>query len=612
MDQPLALGLPPDPLPAAHITYIARDVVMTYTFKLSRRLAHCRALALAALLLLAVACDQADSFGPDDNTASAIPFRDPPVFAAATFAGGIPMGMYAQPTSTFGDRFNGGFRNIFPQYLLRELADIKARGGKAVLTFAGHPRFYTDVDGYFSLSMWKSRVDLFRSVNFSPYVADGTIVAHYLIDEPNDGANFNGRPVPPATLEQMAQYSKQIWPELLTVVRVDAGYLGFDHRYLDAAWAQYVYRKGNPADYIKRNVEDAQARRLGLVTGLNVLKGGINGAKMTASQVQEWGSTLLASTYPCAFLSWHYDESYVGSPGMGAAMDVLRQKAQNRAAKSCDYAGSEPTQPPPPPPTSPSPVAGALPFGVAALPLDQYSSSWTGTAAETEPATLVQRLDRAGSSGMAVVATLAPAARTRNADGTFSLARWKAEIDRYRSLPLAAHITGRTLYLHNLVDQPKCAECWGGRAIAWEMVEEMARYSKAIWPALPTTVRVPPSALAKAGFRWNALDAGWAQYSTPRGNVRTWLAAEAAQARAEGLGLVAGLNLLDAAGRGSAPMTADQIREFGTVLAQDPSACALVGWSYDAGYLGQTGIRDALRDVAAIAKGRQAGSCVVS
>ena len=360
---------------------------MTYTFKLSRRLARCRAVAIAALLALAAACDKSDTFGPDDTSPSYEPYTDAPVFAGSSFAGGIPMGMYGLPTSWFGERYNGGFRNIFPQYLLRELADLKARGGKVVLTFGGHPRFYTDAQGYFSLSMWKSRVDLFRSVDFSSYVADGTVMAHYLIDEPNDAANWNGRPVPPATLEEMARYSKQIWPELLTVVRVDATYLSYDHSYLDAAWAQYVYRKGTAAEYIKRNVEAAQERRLGLITGLNVLKGGIDGARMTPNQVQEWGSTLLTSSYPCAFLSWDYDEAYLRAPGSAPRWMCCGRRRRTGPRSAATTPGPTPRRRRPPPPSSPAPVAGVLPFGVADLPADLFSSAWTGTAVQADPST---------------------------------------------------------------------------------------------------------------------------------------------------------------------------------------------------------------------------------
>lgn len=599
---PVSLQSPP----RFSLRTLVGDVRMTYTFKLSRRLARLRVAGLAALLLAAGACESEDALGPE----TAAPAGDQtPATASAVFAGGIPFGMYAQPTGTFGDRFNGGLRNIWPDYLVKELGEIKSRGGKVVLMLAGNEKYYKDASGHFSLSMWKARVDRFKGVNFSSYVTDGTVVAHYLIDEPNDPYNWNGQPIPPATLEQMAQYSKQLWPSLLTVVRVDPGYLRYDHRYLDAAWAQYVYRKGAAADYIRRNVSDAQERGLGLITGLNVLKGGVNGGRMTSAQVQEWGSTLLGSSYPCAFISWQYDANYLSGSGIGAAMDLLRGKAENRTTRSCGSSdgGYDPVSPPPP-----SPTAGVLPFGLAQLPLDQYSSQWTGAATEADPASLVQRLDRAGSAGMALVATLAPASTARNADGSFSLTRWKAQVDRYRTLVLGSYISGKTLYLHNLVDQPRCAECWGGKPIGWDVIEEMARYSKSIWPALPTTVRVPPTALARSGVRWSALDAGWAQYSTPRGDIRTWLAAEAASARNQGLGLVAGLNLLDGGGPGTPPMTASQIRDFGTTLAQDPGVCALVGWSYDAAYLGQTGIRDALGAVATAARSRAPGACVVA
>ena len=123
------------------------------------------------------------------------------------------------------------------------------------------------------------------------------------------------------------------------------------------------------------------------------------------------------------------------------------------------------------------------------------------------------------------------------------------------------------------------------------------------WP------RVAPSDLAKATFQWTYLDAGWAQYNTKKGDIGKYLSAQVASAKAEGLGLVAGLNAEDAAGVNTPPMTASQIKAFGTVLASHPYVCALAGWKYDATYLAQTGIRAALDAVAAVARSRTAGSC---
>jgi hypothetical protein len=36
------------------------------------------------------------------------------------------------------------------------------------------------------------------------------------------------------------------------------------------------------------------------------------------------------------------------------------------------------------------------------------------------------------------------------------------------------------------VDEPNDETEWGGRDIPYEEIEEMARYSKSIWPTLPT------------------------------------------------------------------------------------------------------------------------------
>ena len=201
---------------------------------------------------------------------------------------------------------------------------------------AGNPRHYKDGDGHFSLEKWKSRVNQFRNINFKSYIDDGTVIGHYLIDEPNDPKNWSGRTVSSSVVEEMAKHSKDIWPNLPTIVRTHPDYLGSNHRYLDAAWAQYLSRRGNVRDYIRENVAEAQKRGLALVVGLNVIHGGTpQGTKMTASEVEEWGSALLESSYPCAFIMWQYQSSYLDGSGIDKAMESLRRKAENRPSRSC-------------------------------------------------------------------------------------------------------------------------------------------------------------------------------------------------------------------------------------------------------------------------------------
>jgi hypothetical protein len=203
---------------------------------------------------------------------------------------------------------------------------------------AGSQKHYKNADGSFSLTKWKARIDRYRNTNFSSFINDGTIIAHYLIDEPYDGHNFGGKPVPGSTLEEMARYSKSLWPSLKTVVRAEPYYIKWSgtYRYLDAAWAQYLARKGNVSDYIQKNVSAAKQMGLGLVVGLNMKHGGVpNGTWMSPSEVENWGSALLSSDYSCAFISWQYDSNMLSSSSMKDAMGSLRRKAQSRPSRSC-------------------------------------------------------------------------------------------------------------------------------------------------------------------------------------------------------------------------------------------------------------------------------------
>jgi hypothetical protein len=337
---------------------------MTYLFKLARRTAAQRALPLIALTATLAACNT-DQLGPNSQGAEAPTTVEsaPAATAIATpsfsaTSSGIPYGMWRLPTNEYGSVFNVAMRNIAPTDLLSELAAIKNRGGKIVLMFAGKERNYIGKDGHFSLTMWKERVDRYKSVNFDSYVADGTIIAHYLIDEPNDPHNWGGVPVSGATVEAMAAYSKAIWPKMQTVVRVDPGYLvetGGPYRNLDIAWAQYVMRKGSPTDYIQQNVADAQKIGLQLITGMNITRGGSNGGEMTASQIVANGTAILANSYPCAFLNYFWYEPYVSRADIHSALVTLSQKADAHVARSCGGSTGGTTPPPPPPPPTPLP-----------------------------------------------------------------------------------------------------------------------------------------------------------------------------------------------------------------------------------------------------------------
>lgn len=307
--------------------------------------ARLRRSLVAALAVVVTSCDGRDpSTAPGADAESPASPVTPPSLGLA-YSGGMPFGLFATPTAGLGSDFNVTLinaRNWLPIWLPKrtlpqELAAIKARGGKVILSLAGSHAHYLDENGRFSMTKWKERVDAFKSIPFSTYITDGTVVGHLLIDEPNDPFNWGGIPVAQAAVEELAKYSKQLWPNMATLVRVESTYLAQwpgTYRYLDAAWAQFVVRKGPPADFITRNVADAKRKGLALVTGLNILKG--DSAKaMSPTLIRSAGSTLLSSGYPCAFISWKYDEEYLATPGVRDALRYLRSKALNRTYKSC-------------------------------------------------------------------------------------------------------------------------------------------------------------------------------------------------------------------------------------------------------------------------------------
>ena len=218
----------------------------------------------------------------------------------------------------------------------------------------------------------------------------------------------------------------------------------------------------------------------------------------------------------------------------------------------------------------------------------------------------------------------------QNSDDSLSMDMWKARVDRYGGVDFSAFIADGTIVAHYLVDEPKVARLWGGDPVSNADLEEMARYSKSIWPNLPTVIRDHPTRIYEPGFTWQYLDAAWGQYNPIwRGDVNAYIANEAASAKAQGLGLIAGLQALTG-GDGSsgirAPdgmsskwtMSADELRRYGTTIINEPYVCAFNMWTarYDYGdysgfsYFTRSNIEAVVADLSWQAAQRSAASCV--
>ena len=318
---------------------------MIQVLQWTRRGGGIRAGALAISLLAFGACADADRLGPpaEDLAPTA------PASAAAAAPAGIVFASFGMEPSELNSVHTGSVRVISPSGLLTYLAQVRAKGGRVLIALAGGDRNLRNDDGTFSLTKWKAMLDRYRNVNFSSYIADGTIVGHYLIDEPHFTSRWGGQAIPQSTVEEAAKYSKQLWPTLTTIVNAPLNWLAassISYTSLDAGWA--MFRAGassSPSTWAANQVTKAKKKGLGVFAGLNVLDGG-NGSSgfhgnlpsrwaMSADELRSYGSALLSQSYVCGFAMWTYSPAYYGRPDVKSAMAELSTLARNHARTSC-------------------------------------------------------------------------------------------------------------------------------------------------------------------------------------------------------------------------------------------------------------------------------------
>jgi hypothetical protein len=274
---------------------------------------------------------------------------------------GIPFGEFGLTLEQFRPPYTGAVVLVSRSSVASALRAAQERKLRLVLNLAGGGKLYSNPDGTFNLELWKARIDTYRDVDFSPYVTEGLVLAHFLLDEPGAIQTWGGRPVSRAEIEEMARYSESIWPALPTAVRATAEWLGRgDTTYtsLDIAWAQWSgpYRGGStgltPEQFRDENVARAKVLELGLIFGMNYLNGG-NGAsgipgtelhpdlwQMSAAELAHVGTVLAGAPYACALLSWRHHMTFLSRSEVRAAHDSVARVAAVRSGTSCTRRGT--------------------------------------------------------------------------------------------------------------------------------------------------------------------------------------------------------------------------------------------------------------------------------
>ena len=305
-------------------------------------------LPLIALVACAAFESQVDEF-PDAGP-------NGPDSSYAGVGQGIPFGEFGLTLEQFRPPYTGAVVLVSRSSVASELRAAQDRKLRLVLNLAGGKKLYTNPDGTFNLERWKARIDTYRDVDFSAYVTEGLVLAHFLLDEPGAARTWGGHPVSRAEIEEMARYSESIWPTLPTAVRATAEWLGRgDTTYasLDVAWGQWAGpRRGGstgltPEQFRDENVAWAKQLELGLIFGMNYLNGGDGSSgipgtelhpelwQMSAAELAHVGTVLAAAPYACALLSWRHHAPFESRADIRAALDSVARVAAVRGGTLC-------------------------------------------------------------------------------------------------------------------------------------------------------------------------------------------------------------------------------------------------------------------------------------
>jgi len=267
-------------------------------------------------------------------------------------------------------------------------------------------------------------------------------------------------------------------------------------------------------------------------------------------------------------------------------------------------------------------AAPGIVFGSYDLDVALLGPLHTGALRVPSPSMLLTELSTARARGARLVVKLVGGSDSwvKNSDGTFSLTKWKSMVDRFKGVNFSSYISDGTVLAHMLIDEPNRASKWGGKIIPQATLEAMAKYSKQLWPGIPTVTRVVPSWLAASPVTYTYLDAGWTQYTSRKGDAAKWLATEVAAARTKGLGVVVSMNVLDGGNgsskipgytRGLYAMSATEMRTYGNALLNSSYACGFFLWTYQYGktYYARTDVKAAMTDLSNQAKAHAKTSC---
>lgn len=253
-------------------------------------------------------------------------------------------------------------------------------------------------------------------------------------------------------------------------------------------------------------------------------------------------------------------------------------------------------------------LSGILANGVNPAP---YTMSLDGYTASN----IVSRIAEARDKKIRIMMNMTGGAHSNyQTDGVFDLAKWRAKMDTYNTATIktavAAAVADGIIVGNSVMDEPHNSTehaGWGGN-VTKAMVDGMCGYVKAIFPTLAVGV-VHDHRHFEPEKDYSVCDFVLSQYRESKGPVAAFRDGGVAFAKRSGIAIAFSLNVLHGGTRAEdcpkygydlsgllCPMTPEQIRTYGLTLG--PAGCALNMWRYESAYFYDSANREAVRAVA--------------
>lgn len=247
------------------------------------------------------------------------------------------------------------------------MLDAFADAGVKTFVRLWRHNFVVDANGNWQMSLFQQELERYNTTQLRAKIAqrcqDGTIIGHVLADDILSSRLWGtSAPLNGATLDEMAERSRALFPDLFTIVRARVFQMGnFDYRWLQACNAQYVFGRGGVAQggmtqaewraadvaaYRQQEEDDlaglpnGAGTRMRMIYGLNVINGGddtsgipgdgspAGATAMGAAELRTYADELVPHTYKM-FTSWERgddgsNDSYYNRSDIAASMHYIR------------------------------------------------------------------------------------------------------------------------------------------------------------------------------------------------------------------------------------------------------------------------------------------------